>query len=129
MSVSDEIIICADFQALHFAVAIGFGGEHDDRHVAGLFVGFQNAAKLVAVAFGHHHVADDQIRNDLQSLLHAVNAVHRFHHFESRFEILPDVLPHVAVVFDDENEGFILSCWMLDAGCLMFDAGCWILDA
>lgn len=110
------------FEASELFLFPGFGGEQNDRNVAGTFVALQGAADFIAVLLRHHHIADHQIGNGFDGLRDADLAVCGFQNCVFCLLLLADVGPHVGIVFDDEEDR-VIGVWLLAAGHWLLDAG------
>jgi hypothetical protein len=99
-----QVVVGAQVHALAEVVLFGLGRQEDERNGrrVGLFA--QQVQHAVAVEFGHHDVTDHQVGQLGPGRLHAPLAVGRRKYLVAgQFEDFGGVLPHVGVVFDDEN--------------------------
>ena len=105
-----DVVVGSGFKALEHVFFGGFGGEEDDGDVTGGDVFFQGVAELVAVEFGHHDVADDQVGDLFEGFGEALFAIYRFNDCVLGLERFSDVMSHIIVVFHHQDDGLFLGC-------------------
>lgn len=71
----------------------------------GSLIDFQPLAQLNAIHFGHHDIADDQVRHFVDGSVQAVLAIHCFDDSIVAGETALQVALHISIVFDDQNDG------------------------
>ncbi|MNH06589.1 hypothetical protein D3C79_659610 [compost metagenome] len=57
-----DVVVGTDFQALDLVVFLTFGGQHDDRDIAGQLVALQASGQFDAGSAREHPVEQDQVR-------------------------------------------------------------------
>jgi hypothetical protein len=67
--------------------------------VAGLSISFQNPAQFVAVAFGHHHVSDDEIANGPNII--SIDTVRVFRIVDNTRELLVLAIESIVMILQD----------------------------
>ena len=102
-----EVGVGPGIDALQTVVVGGAGGDDDDGDVVGDVRRAQLAAELKAVGVGHHHVGDDEVGHVLEGHLHAHRTVGGVDQAEVVGHQAADVVGHVGVVLDDEDERIV----------------------
>ena len=70
-----QVIVRADFEARHFIVQLGLGGEHEDGCIGRDGILAQLTGHFVPVHIGHHHVQEDQVWLLFHSLVQSLPAI------------------------------------------------------
>lgn len=101
-----EVIVGAEVHAGAEVGAVGFGGEEDEGD--GLPGGFETdaAEEFVSVHFGHHDIAEDELRGLLAEGFEGVPAVGNAAGLEAfELEQADEVAAHFGFVLDDQDGG------------------------
>ena len=101
----DDVVVGAGADPLDAGLLTRAGGEEHDRQRSRALVGAQRAKEPEAVQDGHHHVAQDQVRELPADRLQRLGAVRDHRDLREWAQQSLEVAPHVGVVVGDEDLG------------------------
>ena len=109
-----EEIAGARGKGREFGFFIGSRGEEDDGDALRGCLCADFTASLQAILFGHHHVQQDEVGQELARLVNGLLAIHRLDHAVVRAELRFEESEHIGLVVRHQDGRLVAVAQVLD---------------